>query len=169
MLIDDIILTASSEKLKCDIIALLKFEFAMSNLGKLSYFLGISVSRNKNSMFLCQRKYAQEIIHRAKMETCKPVVTPVDTKSKLGALDGEPMSNPSLYQSLAGALKYLTFIRPDIAYAVQQVCLFMHVPREPHLNALKRIIRYIKGTSDYGLHLYRFAPTRLVSYSSFHF
>lgn len=163
--VDDIVLTASSEQLKCDIIALLKSEFSMTDLGKLSYFLGISVTRTKESMFLCQSKYAEEIIHRAKMDSCKPVATPVDTKSKLGAHDGEPMTDPSLYRSLAGALQYLTFTRPGIAYVVQQVCLFMHAPREPHFNALKRIIRYIKGTSDHGLHLYRSAPTRLISYT----
>ncbi|XP_021750226.1 uncharacterized protein LOC110715915 [Chenopodium quinoa] len=99
------------------------------------------------------------------MDNCKPVVTPIDTKSKLSAHDGEPMKDPSLYRSLAGALQYLTFTRPDIAYAVQQICLFMHAPREPHFNALKRIIRYIKGTYDHGLHLYRSAPTRLISYT----
>ena len=163
--VDDIVLTASSENLKCDIITMLKSEFSMSDLGKLSYFLGISVSHNPKTMFLSQSKYAQEIIHRAKMDNCKPVSTPVDTKSKLGALDGELMSDPSLYRSLAGALQYLTFTRPDIAYAVQQVCLFTHAPRVPHFNALKRIVRYIKGTLDHGLHLYRSAPTTLVSYT----
>ncbi|GJX30178.1 ribonuclease H-like domain-containing protein [Tanacetum coccineum] len=56
--------------------------------------------------------------------------------------------------SLAGALQYLTFTRPDISYAVQQVCLFMHDPREPHLSALKRVLRYVSGTLSYGLQLY---------------
>ncbi|XP_021757976.1 uncharacterized protein LOC110723012 [Chenopodium quinoa] len=99
------------------------------------------------------------------MDSCKPVVTPVDTKSKLGVHDGEPVKDSSLYRSLAGALQYLTFTRPDIAYAVQQICLFMNALWEPHFNALKRIIRYIKGTFDHGLHLYRSALTRLISYT----
>ncbi|XP_021768142.1 uncharacterized protein LOC110732499 [Chenopodium quinoa] len=161
--VDDIVLTASS--IKCDIIALLKSEFSMYDSGKLSYFLGISVTLTKDSMILCQSKYEEEIIHKAKMDSCKPVVTPVDIKLKLRPHDGEPMKDPSLYRSLAGALQYLTFTRLDIAYVVQQVCLFMHAPTEPHYNALKRIIRYIKGTSDHGLHLYRSAPTSLISYT----
>ncbi|XP_021768522.1 uncharacterized protein LOC110732827 [Chenopodium quinoa] len=99
------------------------------------------------------------------MDSCKPVVTPVDTKSKLGPHDGEPRKDPSLYKSLAGALQYLIFTRSDISYAIQQVCLFMHALREPHFNTLKRIIKYIKGTLDHGLQLYRFAPTRLISYT----
>ncbi|GJZ14666.1 ribonuclease H-like domain-containing protein [Tanacetum coccineum] len=75
----------------------------------------------------------------------KPCRTPVDTDSKLSA-DGAPISDSTLYRSLAGALQYLTFTRPDISYAVQQVCLFMHDPREPHLSALKRILGYVRGT-----------------------
>ncbi|KAJ9553280.1 hypothetical protein OSB04_017325 [Centaurea solstitialis] len=90
--------------------------------------------------------------------------TPADTKTKL-AVDGEHVPDPTLYRSLAGALQYLTFTRPDIAYAVQQVCLFMHDPRLPHLNALKRILRYLKGTLSHGLHLKASAVDRLVAYS----
>ncbi|KAJ9552322.1 hypothetical protein OSB04_016367 [Centaurea solstitialis] len=90
--------------------------------------------------------------------------TPADTKTKL-AVDGEPVSDPTLYRSLVGALQYLTFTRPDIAYAVQQVCLFMHDPRLPHFNALKRILRYLKGTLSHGLHIKASAVDRLVAYS----
>jgi hypothetical protein len=69
------------------------------------------------------------------------------------------------YRSLTGALQYLTFSRPDIAYAVQQVCLHMHTPWEPHLTALKRILRYLRGSLDYGL-LLRPSPTsELVVYT----
>ncbi|GKD56091.1 ribonuclease H-like domain-containing protein [Tanacetum coccineum] len=68
-------------------------------------------------------------------------------------------------RSLAGALQYLTFTRPDISYAVQQVCLFMHDPREPHLSALKRILRYVRDTLSYGLQLYSSTTSSLVAYS----
>ncbi|GJU96048.1 ribonuclease H-like domain-containing protein [Tanacetum coccineum] len=73
-------------------------------------------------------------------------------RSKLGS-DGDPVSDPTLYRSLAGALQYLTFTRPDLSYVVQQVCLYMHDPRDPHFTALKRILRYVRGTLDYGLQL----------------
>uniref|UniRef100_A0A803NEG0 Uncharacterized protein n=1 Tax=Chenopodium quinoa TaxID=63459 RepID=A0A803NEG0_CHEQI len=76
-------------------------------------------------MFLSQRKFAEEIVLRAKMTNCKAAATPVDSRSKLSADVGNPISDPTLYRSLAGALQYLTFTRPEIAYAVQQVCLFM--------------------------------------------
>jgi hypothetical protein len=61
-------------------------------------------------------------------------------------------------------LQYLTFTRPDIAYAVQQVCLHMHDPRESHLTAMKRILRYLWGTPDYGL-LHRSRSTDLAVYT----
>ncbi|KAI3684681.1 hypothetical protein L6452_33906 [Arctium lappa] len=115
--------------LKSKLIEALKAEFAMTDLGKLTYFLGISVTRTPQSMFLSQRKYAEDIINRAKMNNFKLVVTPIDSKSKLSAHVGDPVEDPSLYRSLAGALQYLTFTRTDIAYAVQHICLFMHAPR----------------------------------------
>ncbi|XP_022014482.1 uncharacterized mitochondrial protein AtMg00810-like [Helianthus annuus] len=126
-------------------------EFAMKDLGPLSHFLGIHVRRQGNQMFLSQQVYAKEIIERAGMSSCKPVPTPVDTKPKLGSNAGVDFEDPTLYRSLAGALQYLTFTRPDICYAVQQVCMYMHAPKVDHWNALRRIIRYIQGTSSHGL------------------
>ncbi|XP_071727751.1 uncharacterized mitochondrial protein AtMg00810-like [Rutidosis leptorrhynchoides] len=114
--------------------------------------------------FFSQRQYATEIIERANMSTCHPCRTPVEPGAKLTA-HGPPVKNPTLYRSLAGALQYLTFTRPDISYAVQHICLFMHDPREQHLHTLKRIIRYVQGTPDLGLQLYASSPTSLVAYS----
>ena len=86
-----------------------------------------------------------DILARAGMAEYKPCSTPVDCNLKLSS-DGVPIQDATDFRSLAGALQYVTFTRPDIAYAVQQVCLYMHDPREPHLVALKRILRYIRGT-----------------------
>jgi hypothetical protein len=91
-----------------------------------------------------------EILDQAGMAECKPCSTPVDTNPKVPATDGAPVADASDFRSLAGALQYLTFTRLDIAYVVQQVCLHMHDPREPHLVALKRILRYIRGTLQFG-------------------
>ncbi|XP_021746962.1 uncharacterized protein LOC110712817 [Chenopodium quinoa] len=103
---------------------------------------------------------------RESMCSCKPAATPVDTQSKLSADSGPKFHDPTLYRSLAGALQYFTFTRLDIAYAVQQVCLFMHDPREAHYDALKRILRDIQGTIDHGLHLYPSPPTNLITYTN---
>ncbi|GKC79811.1 ribonuclease H-like domain-containing protein [Tanacetum coccineum] len=115
--VDDIVLTASSSDLLQQIITSLHAEFSMTDLGSLNYFLGISVTRNASGMFLSQQKYATEVLDRAGMLNCKPCRTPVDTDSKLSA-DGAPISDSTLYRSLAGALQYLTFTRPDISYAL---------------------------------------------------
>jgi hypothetical protein len=77
------------------------------------------------------------------MSDCKPCSTPVDTQAKVSSDMPPPIRGPTAYRSLARALQYLTFTRPDIAYAVQQVCLHMHDPREPHLTAAKPILRYL--------------------------
>ncbi|GKB64991.1 ribonuclease H-like domain-containing protein [Tanacetum coccineum] len=90
--------------------------------------------------------------------------TPVDTESKLGS-NGDPVSDPTLYRSLAGALQYLTFTRPDISYAVQQICLYMHDPRDPHFSALKRILRYVRGTINHGLQLHVSSTSQLTTYT----
>nr|XP_043639845.1 uncharacterized mitochondrial protein AtMg00810-like [Erigeron canadensis] len=163
--VDDIILTASSDLLLRQIIQLLSNEFAMTDMGSLHHFLGISVKRDSTGMFLSQSQYARDILHRANMTSCKPSHTPVDTSSKLSATEGNLLPDGSLYRSLAGALQYLTFTRPDIAYAVQQVCLFMHAPRESHFNFLKRILRYIQGTIDFGIRLTAQSDHSIVAYS----
>ncbi|XP_021317795.1 uncharacterized protein LOC110435989 [Sorghum bicolor] len=100
------------------------------------------------------------------MTDCKPCSTPVDTQRKLSEAEGTPVTDPTAYQSLAGALQYPTFTRPDITYAVQQICLHIHDPQEPHLTALKRILRYLRGTIDFGLLFYRRSfSTELVVYT----
>ncbi|XP_074270687.1 uncharacterized protein LOC141594577 [Silene latifolia] len=163
--VDDIILVTSSAALRERIIAQLRSEFAMTDLGPLNYFLGISAIRHTHGLFLHQRKYTEEILARANMTNCKAAQTPVDTKSKLSAFSGKSVTDPTLYRSLAGALQYLTFTRPDISYAVQQICLYMHDPREAHMSALKRVIRYLQGTKSLGIHITPSSSSTLTAYS----
>jgi hypothetical protein len=162
--VDDIILTASTKTFLDHIITLLNSEFSMTDLGVLHHFLGIAVTRDSNGLFLSQRQYILDLLNRAGMIDCQPARTPVDTSAKLSA-DGEPFSDPTLYRSIAGALQYLTLTRPEISYSVQQVCLYMHDPRVPHYNHMKRTLRYLKGTLDYGLHINTTSPTSLTAYS----
>jgi len=94
----------------------------MKDLGLLGYFLGIVVSHQPSGIFLSQSNYASKIIEHAGMASCKPSAIPVDTMQKLSTSYNTPYEDPSPYRSLAGALQYFTFTRPDISYAVQQVC-----------------------------------------------
>ena len=137
----------------------------MKDLGELHHFLGMRVQRCGQGLLLSQRQFMLDILERAKMTECKPCSTPVDTNPKVAADGGVLVADASDYRSLAGALQYLTFTWPDIAYAVQQVCLHMHDPREPHLVALKRILRYLQGTLDLGLLLRPSTSSDLVVYN----
>jgi hypothetical protein len=127
--------------------------------GHIFFLLGIAVNRHKHGLFLSQKKYVEDILSRAGMSSCKSCPTPVDTKPKLSATHSVPYEAPSLYRSLAGALQYLTFTRPDISYTVQQICLFMHNPMDTHMHALRRILCYIQGTKHY---VYIFIPHLLL-------
>jgi hypothetical protein len=91
----------------------------MKDLGPLHHFLIITVERRPDNMFLHQRTYTLDIIKRAAMADCKSCTTLVDLQAKLAADSGPPVQDASQFQSIVGALQYLTFIRPDIAYVVQ--------------------------------------------------
>jgi hypothetical protein len=137
----------------------------MKDLGPLHHFLDIIVEHRPDDLFLHQRTYMLDILKYAVMVDCKPCMTPVDLQAKLAGDSGPPIEDASQFRSIAGTLQYLTFTRPDIAYAVQQICLHMHDPREPHLTAMKRILRYLQRTPDYGLFLRRSSSSDLVIYT----
>jgi hypothetical protein len=101
--VDDIVLTAFSIGFLKYIIEALQREFAMTYMGQLHHFLGISVTHSVDGMFLSQRQYSQDILERAGMSMCKPCITPVDLHSKL-SVDGPPIADATQYCSLAGAL-----------------------------------------------------------------
>nr|GEY40197.1 ribonuclease H-like domain-containing protein [Tanacetum cinerariifolium] len=127
-------------------------------LGTIRTVLSLAVSRHWH-VYQLDKKYVVAILERAGMVHRNPCRTHVDTESKLGDT-GDIVSDPTLYRSLASSLQYLTFTRPDISYAVQQICLYMHDPREPHFSALKRILRRL--TSGYCV----FLGNNLLSWSS---
>jgi hypothetical protein len=81
--------------------------------------LGVTAEPRQTGLLLHQRQYALDILEHAGMTDCKPCSTPVDTQAKLSATLGDPVADPTTYQSLAGALQYLTFTRPDLTYVVQ--------------------------------------------------
>ena len=157
--VDDFILTATTPTLLDRIVSGLSSAFDLTDLGQLHHFLGIGVTYNAKGMFLSQQNYIADILHHASMTNCNPCNTPVDTKPKLAADEGPPVSDPSLYRSLVGALQYLTLTRPEIAFAVQ------HDPREPYLTALKDIMHYLKGTISHDLQLNKSSITDRVAYS----
>ena len=125
--------------------------FALRDLGRLTYFLGIEVSYHDNSMHLSQTKYISNLLHRIAMFDTKPVNTPGSVGQNLSKFDGEPMEDPLVYRSIVGALQYLTITRPDIAFSVNKACQFMHQPTLAHWLSVKRILCYLRGTLHDGL------------------
>ena len=163
--VDDMVLSASTTSLLQHIIMRLRSAFAVKDMGPLQYFLGIDVKRNKDGFFLSQSQYVVDLLERAGLSNCKPADTPADTKPKVSSDDGKLLDDGSSYRSLAGALQYLTITRPDIAYAVQQVCLHMHAPRDCHLAMIKRILRYVKGTTAFGIQLHASSTPTITAYT----
>ncbi|KAM2695500.1 hypothetical protein EV1_039988 [Malus domestica] len=149
--VDDILITGSdSAGIDITIGALTK-EFDIKDLGSLHYFLGTQITQTSSGMFLSQSKYVADLLGKTDMVHSKPCTTPCLPYNRLVKDDGHPFNNPSLYRSIVGALQYLTFTRPDIAFSVHQVCQFMHCPMESHYAAVKRILRYLQGTIDFGI------------------
>ncbi|BBG96752.1 transposable element gene [Prunus dulcis] len=149
--VDDIILTGSSLAAIAYVITLLSKEFDKTDLGHLHYFLGLHIQYTYAGISVTQSKYIKDVFFKANLFEFKPCLTPSHPNHKLLGDDNLPFSDPAHYRSLLGALQYLTFTKPDIAYSVNQVCQFMHSPLETHYLAVKRILRYLKGTMRHGL------------------
>ncbi|PKU81762.1 Retrovirus-related Pol polyprotein from transposon TNT 1-94 [Dendrobium catenatum] len=148
--VDDILLTGNNALFVSQLLSKLHQRFQMRNLGTLHQFLGITAESTETGMLLHQKQYAEDILRRAGMQNCKDVATPTSVKAVCSS-DSSEFTNPTLYRQLVGALQYLTLTRPDITYAVNKACQHMHKPTDQHFDALKRILRYLRGTIHYGL------------------
>jgi hypothetical protein len=146
----------------------LSVRFQMKELGELKHVMGLEIDRVREGLFLCQQKYTRDLLQKFGMVDCKPISTPMETKMRLRADEGDGLKDFVMYRQLVGSLIYLTLTRPDISHAVGVVSRFMQEPRKPHLEAVRRILRYIKGTADYGL-LYKKDRCELTGYCDAYF
>ncbi|KAD3641247.1 hypothetical protein E3N88_30471 [Mikania micrantha] len=162
--VDDVIITGNDASFIKTFIQTLHKEFALRDLEKLNYFLGLEVTYMDNGLFLSESKYTHDILNRAKLLEAKPVSTPLASNAAF-VTTGDLYSDPTHYRSLVGALKYLTITRPDISYAVNQVSQFSQAPTITHYKCVKRILRYLKGTMTYGLIFTKPTRTHLCGYS----
>ncbi|KAM2653882.1 hypothetical protein EV2_025463 [Malus domestica] len=149
--VDDILLTGNDlqemERLKTFLLT----RFRIKDLGDLKYFLGIEFSCSKKDIFMCQRKYALDILQDSGLTGARPDKFPMKQNLKLTPTDGALLDDPTKYRRLVGHLIYLTVTRPDIVISIRTLSQFMHEPRKPHWDAALRILRYIKGTPGQGL------------------
>lgn len=121
----------------------------MTDLGLMNYFLEVEVIQKAAGNFIFQKKYAQEILEKFKMADCKEIGTPLEPGMKLCKDINGVTVDSSFYKQLLGSLMYLTFTRHDLMYGVSVISRYMDIPTKMHLNAAKRILRYVKGTIDY--------------------
>uniref|UniRef100_A0A2N9E4Z4 Integrase catalytic domain-containing protein n=1 Tax=Fagus sylvatica TaxID=28930 RepID=A0A2N9E4Z4_FAGSY len=149
--VDDIVITGSDKEGIQILINHLSSSFLTKDLGKLRYFLGIEVARSKAGISLSQRKYTLDILQDTGYLGSKPVATPMEPNLKLMPDKGDFVDDPDTYRRLVGKLIYLTITRPDISYAVSIVSQFMTNPRVPHMNAVIRILKYLKNAPGRGL------------------
>jgi len=129
-------------------------EFEMSMMGELKFFLGIQVNQSKDEVYVHQTKYTKELLKKFKLEDCKVMNTPMHPTCILNKEDTGSKVDQKLYRGMIGSLLYLTASRPDILFSVCLCARFQSDPRESHLIDVKRIFRYLKGTTNLGL-LYR--------------
>ena len=111
-------------------------------MGPLKYFLGIKVARSLEGLFLCQRKYALDILIAIGMRGAKPSPSPMEQNYKLSHDAGDPLADPCQYRRLIGRLLYLAITHPDIMYSVHILSQFMQDPRQRHWDAALWILRY---------------------------
>lgn len=161
--VDDLIITGDNAEEISKLKQSLQQRFAIKDLGVLKYFLGIEMATSHKGLFLNQRKYVIDLLKEANMSNAKPAITPLDSKLKL-SLEGTPLTNISYYQRLVGKLIYLTITRPDITYSVSIASQFMQSPTVEHLNLVKRILRYLKGSVGRGIIMKKNENTQIMGY-----
>ncbi|CAM8893154.1 unnamed protein product [Rhodiola kirilowii] len=120
----------------------------MSMVGELKYFLGLQVAQGEDGTRIHQQKYVKEILKKFGMESAKTCATPMSPNDTLTKNESSPRVDPTLYRGMIGSLLYLTASRPDILFSVCLCARFQADPRETHVKAVKRILRYLKGTDD---------------------
>ena len=148
--VDDIIIATSGEQLLLETKNLLKLKFKMTDLGRLSRFLGIQFKYD-GGITMDQTHYLKKILSRYNMENCKPKATP--SEQKLNFSSDLEITNVTKYREMIGSLIYaMTCTRPDLCWIVTKLSQYLDKPTSEHHTAVKHVLRYIKGTVDYKLY-----------------
>lgn len=163
--VDDIIITGPNATNLNIFIKNLATRFSLKDMGHLSYFLVVEVIPTKNGLFLNQRRYIIDLLDRMGMLESKPAPTPMALTHALTAHSGDVLEEPKDYKTAVGSLQYLTLTRPDVAYTVNKLSQYMHRPTTAHWSALKRLLRYLNGTLDKGINIYRDSSPILHAFS----
>jgi len=162
--VDDIIFGATRDSLCEEFVAAMQGEFEMSMMGELSFFLGLQVKQSKDGIFLCQSKYCKEILKKYEMESCKEASIPMPSNCYIDANMVGKGVDQTKYRGLIDSLLFLTASRPYIMFVVCLCARFQANPKESHLKAAKRILKYLKRTTNVGLWYPSDSPIHLIAY-----
>ena len=162
--VDDVILVGNDMAKMQHTKVELDRRFSIKDLGDLKYFLGIEVARTSEGLVLSQRKYTLDILADCGLEGCRPSSFPMEQNHQLDKSEDEPKVDASRYRRIVGRLLYLQATRPDIAYSVNILSQFVADPRRPHMDAVHRILRYLKTTPGQGVLLPRTGGFNLTAY-----
>jgi hypothetical protein len=163
--VDDIIF-GSINKCTCEEFSRIMIQkFEMSMMGELKYFLGFQVKQLQEGTFISQTKYIQDILTKFGMKDAKPIKTPMGTNGHLDFDTGGKSVDQKVYRSMIGYLLYLCASRPDIMLSVRLCARFQADPKEVHLRAVKRILRYLIHTPKFGLWYPKGSTFDLIGYS----
>ena len=149
--VDDIIFGSTKDKLAHSFLKLRQGEFEMSMIRELTHFLGLQIRQQDSGIFLSQSKYARNLVKNFGLESASSIRTPMSPNVKLTIDLLSKSVDLSLYRSMIGSLLYLTTSRLDISYSVEVCAKYQANPKESHMIALKRIIKYVKTTADFGV------------------
>lgn len=149
--VDDLLLTGNGVTFLAKFKAALAIKFSLKDRGTPSHFLGVELLPTANGMFLSQQYYIRDILQKGNMIDAKLIGTPMSTTCSLSSHDDTPSCDSSLFRSIIGSLHYLSITRPDIAFTVNKLSQYMQSPTTTHMQALKRILRYLKHTISHGL------------------
>jgi len=163
--VDDLIYTGNDVSLCHSFKKSMMSEFDMTNLGRMRYFLGVEILQDSKGIFMCQRKYAQDVLSRFGMKNCKAVKNPIVLGTKLSRENAGTKVDATLFKKVVGSLMYLTTTRPDLMYGVSLISRFMANPTETHWTAAKRLLRYLKGTTEFGIYYKRGENTSIIAYT----
>ncbi|XP_019084398.1 PREDICTED: uncharacterized protein LOC109125989 [Camelina sativa] len=162
--VDDLIITGSSIHVVNEFKYYLSSCFHMKNLGILRYFLGLEVARSPSGIYLCQRKYALDIIAETGLLGVKPITFPLEQNHKLAYAKGSPFPEPARYRRLVGRLIYLGNTRPELSYAIHILSQFMDSPQQAHWEVVLRVVCYLKNSPGQGILLRANAPLTLTAW-----
>ena len=165
--VDDLFVTGTNLKQIEEFKVEMAMKFEMSDLGRLTYYLGIEVSQHIDGITLCQNRYAMKILEEAGMKFCNSVHIPMEMGLKLAKSEEESDVDATNYRKIIGCFRYLLHTRPDLSYCIGVLSRFMAKPKESHGVAMKQCLRYLNGTTTLGLHFRRSSDkaVKLVGYS----